>query len=198
MAQLKLEVQNDHLNHDDVRKIEITNSDYQLKVVNNCNNTSANNNSYYQSNIDDYSKSKQIINENSIQVTKQLNNFNIEDEGKYFEIPFRLLAIPTATIQISSLVFCLSWSIRFNFYESTATHCQVENYLPSLSATLDFTPQREVWRACVCLTGGPRFFISYLYYRLIYKSRLLLLLHWIEIVALIGLSIIDSMRYFGK
>lgn len=114
------------------------------------------------------------------------------------EIPFPLLVIPTATVQISSLVFCLSWSIKFNFHESTATHCRVENYLPSLSATLDFTPQREIWRACVCLTGFPRFLISYLYYKLVFKSRFLLSIHWLEIISLIGLSIIDSVRYFRK
>lgn len=113
-------------------------------------------------------------------------------------IPFQSLALTTATSQISSLVFCLAWSVRFNFYESTATHCRVDNYLPSLSATLDFTPQRDVWRACIGLSGIPRYFIAYLYYRLIYRSNVLLWFHWIEISALIGLSIVDSIRYFGK
>lgn len=115
-----------------------------------------------------------------------------------FSISFQQLAVNTATIQISSLVFCLAWSIKFNFYESTATHCRVDNYLPSLSATLDFTPQRDVWRACVGLSGTTRYFIAYLYYKLIFHSKLLLALHWIEVTALIGLSIVDSIRYFGK
>ena len=115
-----------------------------------------------------------------------------------FSIPFRIIAITTATLQISSLVFCLSWSIKFNFYESIATHCRVDNYLPSLSATLDFTPQRDVWRTCIGLSGKPRFFISYLYYKLIFKSRFLLCAHILEVLALIGLSIVDSIKYFGK
>lgn len=131
-------------------------------------------------------------------VNNYLNDNNRIQEQDILEIPFPLLAIPTATVQISSLVFCLSWSIKFNFHESTATHCRVENYLPSLSATLDFTPQREIWRACVCLTGFPRFLISYLYYKLVFKSKFLLSIHWLEIVSLIGLSIIDSVRYFRK
>jgi len=114
------------------------------------------------------------------------------------KIPFRSLAVATATAQISSLVFCLAWSIKFNFHESTATHCRVANYLPSLSATLDFTPQRDIWRSCIGLSGFPRYFIAFLYYRIIFLSRLLLWLHWIEISALIGLSIVDSIRYFGK
>lgn len=112
------------------------------------------------------------------------------------KIPFQELAITTATAQISSLVFCLAWSIKFNFHESTATHCRVDNYLPSLSATLDFTPQRDVWRACVGLTGPPRYFIAYLYYKIIFRSKVLLFLHWLEVTALIGLSIVDSIRYF--
>lgn len=113
-------------------------------------------------------------------------------------ISFKTLAVTTATTQISSLVFCLAWSVKFNFYESTATHCQVANYLPSLSATLDFTPQRDVWRTCIGLSGVPRYLIAYLYYKIIFESKPLLWLHWIEITALIGLSIVDSIRYFSK
>lgn len=120
------------------------------------------------------------------------------EELTELKIPFQSLAVTTATSQISSLVFCLAWSVRFNFYESTATHCRVDNYLPSLSATLDFTPQRDVWRACIGLSGIPRYFIAYLYYNIIFKSKVLLWFHWIEITALIGLSIVDSIRYFGE
>ena len=116
----------------------------------------------------------------------------------HFKVPFQSLALATATSQISSLVFCLAWSIKFNFYESTATHCRVDNYLPSLSATLDFTPQRDVWRACIGLSGMPRYFIAYLYYKIIFKSKVLLFLHWLEVSALLGLSIVDSIRYFGE
>lgn len=123
---------------------------------------------------------------------------SIQSHSKSFKISFRLLAIITATLQISSLVFCLSWSVKFNFYESIATHCRVDNYLPSLSATLDFTPQRDVWRTCIGLSGTPRFFISYLYYKLVFRSGFLLFLHLTEISALIGLSIVDSIKYFGK
>jgi len=114
------------------------------------------------------------------------------------EIPFQPLALLTATSQISSLVFCLVWSVKFNFRESTATHCRVDNYLPSLSATLDFTPQRDVWRACIGLSGMPRYLIAYLYHKMIFNSQVLLFLHWTEITALIGLSIVDSLRYFSK
>lgn len=122
------------------------------------------------------------------------NNFQLPQ----LKIPFQSLALATATSQISSLVFCLAWSVKFNFYESTATHCRVDNYLPSLSATLDFTPQRDVWRACIGLSGMPRYFIAYMYYKIIFKSQLLLFFHWLEITALIGLSIVDSIKYFGK
>lgn len=127
---------------------------------------------------------------------KQQSQQQQQQQESSVRIPFQSLALTTATCQISALVFCLSWSIRFNFYESTATHCRVPNYLPSLSATLDFTPQKDVWRACIGLTGAPRYFISYLYYRIYFKSRFLLALHWLEVTALIGLSIVDSIKYF--
>lgn len=151
-------------------------------------------------------------NEQNDKTNKQFaNHSNVVDESgcgyikqRYqrpqleLRISFKSLAVTTATAQISSLVFCLAWSVKFNFYESTATHCRVANYLPSLSATLDFTPQRDVWRSCIGLSGVPRYFIAYLYYRIIFRSAPLLWLHWIEITALIGLSIVDSIRYFGK
>lgn len=134
--------------------------------------------------------------------TKQQHSYHDDATSKTsqieLKIPFRSLAVTTATAQISSLVFCLAWSVKFNFFESTATHCRVDNYLPSLSATLDFTPQRDIWRTCIGLSGLPRYFIAYLYYQLIFKSKPLLWLHWIEITALIGLSIVDSIRYFGE
>ena len=138
------------------------------------------------------------------QETSRLNDatsagiLEINSNSFEFQIPFRSLAVTTATTQISSLVFCLAWSVKFNFYESTATHCRVVNYLPSLSATLDFTPQRDVWRSCIGLSGVPRYLIAYLYYKIIFKSKALLWLQWIEITALIGLSIVDSIKYFGE
>lgn len=133
-------------------------------------------------------------NQGQLQFAKPLENHLMTN----IEIQFQSLAVVTATTQISALVFCLAWSIKFNFYESTATHCRVDNYLPSLSATLDFTPQRDIWRACIGLSGLPRYFIAYLYYELIFNSKLLLFLHWLEVTALIGLSIVDSIRYFGE
>lgn len=131
--------------------------------------------------------------------TAQVIDHGEQATSKYeLRIPFQSLARTTATAQISSLVFCLAWSVKFNFHESTATHCRVDNYLPSLSATLDFTPQRDVWRTCIGLSALPRYFIAYLYYRIIFKSEPLLWLHWLEVSALIGLSIVDSIRYFGE
>lgn len=130
--------------------------------------------------------------------TDEVTNRAQEFKSIEFRFSFQSLASATATSQISALVFCLAWSVRFNFYESTATHCMVENYLPSLSATLDFTPQRDVWRSCIGLSSLPRYFIAYLYYKVVFKSFPLLCLHWLEITALIGLSIVDTIRYFRE
>lgn len=112
-------------------------------------------------------------------------------------IPFKCVALITGTCQIFALVFCLTWSIKFNFYESTATHCHVVNFLPSISATLEFTPQRDIWITVIGLFSGLRYFIAYLYYQLIYRSKWLFALHCLEITALLGLSIVDSLRFFA-
>lgn len=130
--------------------------------------------------------------------TDRVTNQAQELKSIEFKFTFQSLASATATSQISALVFCLAWSVRFNFYESTATHCRVDNYLPSLSATLDFTPQRDIWRSCIGLSSLLRYFIAYLYYKIVFRSFALLCLHWLEITALIGLSIVDTIRYFRK
>lgn len=111
-------------------------------------------------------------------------------------ISFKTLALVAATCQIFALIFCLTWSIKFNFYESTATHCHVSNFLPSVSATLQFTPQKDIWITAIGIVSGGRYFIAYFYYKLVYYSKSLFVLHCLEITALLGLSVVDSLKYF--
>lgn len=115
------------------------------------------------------------------------------------------VAICTVLLPLSSFVTCVLWSLRFNFEESTATHCKVANYLPSVSAAIGgFTPQRYIWRIGIALHAAPRFLAVAGYYRhfltrlsycgskWIILSQFACLLHFIENMSLIGLTYVSS------
>ncbi|RUS89476.1 hypothetical protein EGW08_002773 [Elysia chlorotica] len=70
-------------------------------------------------------------------------------------------------LPLGAALFCVVWSLVFDFRNSTATQCRVANYLPSLSAAIgDSTPQRYVWRVAVCLHAAPRFLLTLTYRKL--------------------------------
>lgn len=103
-------------------------------------------------------------------------------------------------------LFVVIWSIFFDFRASTATHCRVPNFLPSISAAIGgFTPQRYIWRICITLHAAPRFFYATGYYnwfnqvhmgshdtsyRLLVKIAILL--HCIENFVLVTLTSVSS------
>lgn len=93
------------------------------------------------------------------------------------------------------------------------TFCsQVRNYLPSISAAIgDFTPQRYIWRVCICLHSAPRFMVACLFYNYytsfrvsympaLYKfcAGLTCLLHVLENLALVLLSYVSSTENYRK
>lgn len=54
-------------------------------------------------------------------------------------------------------------SLLKDFEKSTRTHCNVFNFLPSISASIgDCEPQRYIWRLCFALDSIPRYLIGYL------------------------------------
>lgn len=121
------------------------------------------------------------------------------------------LSFPTMTKIVCSLplfatFFCVVWSLIFDFKSSTATHCKVNNYLPTISAAMGgFTPQRYVWRICIGLHASPRFMIALAYYTFhtsIHVGRhneffktlaaFTSFFHIIEVGSLVGLTYISS------
>lgn len=67
-------------------------------------------------------------------------------------IPFGRFAWLTVSLPFFGLLFCVVWSVIYDFERATFTHCQVYNVLPSLSAAIgSFSPQKEVWQWAVGL-----------------------------------------------
>ncbi|CAF4539817.1 unnamed protein product [Rotaria socialis] len=62
-----------------------------------------------------------------------------------------------------ALFSCVSLSLMKDFEKSTRTHCNVTNFLPSISASIsEYEPQRFIWRLCFALDSIPRYIIAYL------------------------------------
>ncbi|KAL1122161.1 hypothetical protein AAG570_003566 [Ranatra chinensis] len=108
----------------------------------------------------------------------------------------------TCLLPFTGFVFCVVWSLMYNFEDSTFTHCKVENFLPSISAAIgNYKTQRFVWGTAIAIHAVPRFVFAALYrqyYREILNTKaqrlatLACVLNVMENLALIGLTFITS------
>ncbi|XP_037786126.1 post-GPI attachment to proteins factor 2-like [Penaeus monodon] len=86
------------------------------------------------------------------------------DSDSVVRIPLRRLAVVTVSLPFGAFFLCIYLSLRHNFDLSTATHCGVPNYLPSISSAIgEFVPQRYIWRAAIAVHSAPRFLIAAMY-----------------------------------
>lgn len=125
----------------------------------------------------------------------------------FLKIPFGKFAVATVSLPFFSFIFCVIWSVLYFFERSTATHCGVSNYLPSISAAIgNHQPQRFVWQCAILLQALPRLLVAHQYLRYnsnrIRRSRralayLAFLLNLIENIALVGLSLWNSSEFYG-
>lgn len=93
------------------------------------------------------------------------NNLSIKFEHHYIS-SFSLIKLfkYTLSLPIFGFSFCVLYSLIYSFEKSTATHCRVNNYLPSTSAAIGTnSPQVFIWRLCIALHCGPRFLIAFIY-----------------------------------
>ncbi|XP_077396560.1 acyltransferase PGAP2-like [Festucalex cinctus] len=86
-------------------------------------------------------------------------------------VSFTACALGIVCLPLLGLVSCVLISSFFHFEDSTSTHCQVPNYLPSISASISLSPERHIWRFCVGLHSAPRLLVAFTYFKL-YKLRL--------------------------
>lgn len=125
-----------------------------------------------------------------------------QKKGFILRLPVSKAAWITCLLPFTSFLFCIIWSLMYNFEDSTFTHCKVENFLPSISAAIgNYRTQRFVWGTAIAIHAIPRFMFAAIYrqyYRDVLNDKAQKLattaciLNVIENVALIGLTFITS------
>ncbi|XP_041358774.1 post-GPI attachment to proteins factor 2-like isoform X2 [Gigantopelta aegis] len=89
----------------------------------------------------------------------------MSEDQAYFKISVPSLTKTSAFLPSFGALFCILYSVIFDFEHSTATHCKVPNFLPTISAAIGEKPQIYVWRICICLHSTPRILMALSYYR---------------------------------
>ncbi|KAH0567406.1 post-GPI attachment to proteins factor 2-like isoform X1 [Cotesia glomerata] len=91
----------------------------------------------------------------------------IDEEAPRYRIviPFKKLAWFTVALPFFGFIFCIVWSVTYNFEHATSTHCNVYNVLPSISAAIGhYEPQRDVWKTAIAIQAVIRALIFVMYY----------------------------------
>lgn len=124
--------------------------------------------------------------------------YNEGHKTHLLRIPYNRFAWITVSLPFFGFLFCVLWSVLYEFENSTSTHCHVYNILPSISAAIgSFSPQKEVWQMAIALHAIPRFIVSFMYQKYHREvlfpwayslSKLACALNVVENVCLVGLS----------
>lgn len=78
-------------------------------------------------------------------------------EDELLRIPFKWIVCIISGLPLSALAICVVWSTVFHFDSATSTHCEVANWLPSISAAVaKLEPERYIWRIAIGLHAAPR------------------------------------------
>jgi len=126
----------------------------------------------------------------------------LDSSDVIFRIRFGVYCYTICSIPFLSFIFCVGWSLFKYFDRATATHCNVRNYLPSISAAIgNYQPQRLVWQLAILIQVIPRLSVIYQYYRLydviVRRNRRPIaytacIFNVVENLALVGLSLWTS------
>lgn len=128
--------------------------------------------------------------------------------NRLYTVSFSKFSTLTVTLPLASFLFCVGYSLYFFNERSTATHCHVKNYLPSISAAIgSFQPQAIIWQLSIILHFPARLTITWMYLqnyqRNIRKNRksiayLACIINVIENFTLLGLSLYTSNDSYGN
>lgn len=130
------------------------------------------------------------------------------DTKPLIRVSFGKFALIVGSLPFFSFIFCVIWSMLYFYERSTATHCGVANFLPSISAAIgNYQPQRFIWQAAILLQSLPRLSVAYQYmkyYNVIIRvnrrpiAYTACLFNVVENVALVGLSLWTSSDNYGN
>uniref|UniRef100_A0A8R1HIX0 CWH43-like N-terminal domain-containing protein n=2 Tax=Caenorhabditis japonica TaxID=281687 RepID=A0A8R1HIX0_CAEJA len=88
-------------------------------------------------------------------------------------IPFRYFVFCIGALPSSALLICVCISVLYHFEQSTSTHCEVPNWLPSISAAVSTqAPEKYIWRILIGLHIGPRLALSVAFRNFLLSSPL--------------------------
>lgn len=130
------------------------------------------------------------------------------DAKPLLTVSFGKFAFAVVSLPFCSFLFCVLWSVVYFFERSTATHCGVPNFLPSISAAIgNYQPQRFIWQSAILLQALPRLLVTYQYlkyYNIIIRvnrrpiAYTACIFNVFENLALVGLSLWTSSDDYGE
>ncbi|XP_050299413.1 post-GPI attachment to proteins factor 2-like [Anthonomus grandis grandis] len=134
----------------------------------------------------------------------------IHNEYEYrpnVRVSFTKVIVLVMCFPLLAFLFCIIYSVIFNFEKATYTHCQVFNFLPSISAAIgNFSPQREIWQTAMTLQLFPRILVAREYlnhhHKMLHSEHMWMgymafILNIVENISLITLSFFTSSRYYA-
>ncbi|MED6290811.1 Post-GPI attachment to proteins factor 2 [Characodon lateralis] len=95
---------------------------------------------------------------------------NLDRDRPLIRMPFTVFSVATVLLPLTGLLVCLITSLLYHYEDSTYTHCQVSNYLPSISSAISRTPELYIWRSCIGLHSAPRYLVAVAYFNF-YRGR---------------------------
>ncbi|KAE8287801.1 Post-GPI attachment to proteins factor 2 FGF receptor-activating protein 1 [Larimichthys crocea] len=93
---------------------------------------------------------------------------SLDRDRPLIRLPFTSFAVGTVLLPLTGFISCIFISLLYHFEDSTYTHCQVSNYLPSISAAISRVPERYIWRCCIGLHSAPRYLMTAAYFSFYY------------------------------
>ncbi|XP_023254846.1 post-GPI attachment to proteins factor 2-like isoform X2 [Seriola lalandi dorsalis] len=95
---------------------------------------------------------------------------SLDRDRPLIRLPVASFTVATVLLPLTGFIACLFISLIYHFEDATYTHCQVSNYLPSISAAISLVPERYIWRCCIGLHSAPRYLLATAYFNF-YRGR---------------------------